>query len=168
MIKKGFIFTITLISLFSTITGCVKEERKRAVIGYPAPNFTLSDLDRKKVNLSDYKGKVILLDFWATWCPPCKESIPYLETLYQRYKDKGFVVIGISFDEDIETVKRFKERYNMTYPILMGEDWIKNDYGITGVPETFTIDRKGILKSHRVGFNESLVAIMDEEIKGLL
>lgn len=168
MIKlKGLIVGFILLCLFLTITGCERKERK-AIIGAPAPQFTLTNLNGQKVSLSDYSGKVILLDFWATWCPPCKESIPHLETLYRRYKDKGFVVIGISFDEDIETVKRFKDKYNMTYPILMGEEWIKNDYGITGVPEMFMLGRDSILKSHRLGFNESLAALMDQEIRGLL
>jgi peroxiredoxin len=162
-----FISGIALLSLFWAATGCVKEERK-ANLGTPAPDFALTDLDGEKVNLSDYKGRVVLIDFWATWCPPCRDSIPFLENLYLKYKDNGFVVIGISFDENIEMVKRFKERYNMTYPILMGEEWIKNDYGVTGVPETFIIGRDGILKSKHIGFHESLAVKMDEEVRGLL
>lgn len=168
---KKVIFGILLFSLFITVSGCAKKvekERERAVIGSSAPDFTFSDLNGQKMSLSDHKGKVILLDFWATWCPPCRDSIPHLETLYQKYKERGFVVIGVSFDESVDRVKNFRDAYNMSYPILMAEDWIKNDYGITGVPEMFVIDRNGILKSHRLGFNESLAAILDEEVRSLL
>lgn len=167
VIRRGITVGIILSSLFLIANGCVKKERK-ATIGNPAPEFTLTDLTGKKVRLSDYSEKVVLIDFWATWCPPCKESIPFLESLYQRYKERGFVVIGISLDEETEIVERFKKRFKITYPILMGEEKTKKDYRITGLPEMFILERNGNLRYHHLGFNKSLKDKIDKEIKGLL
>lgn len=164
---KGITIGIILFSLLLVIVNCKKKDQM-AVIGSHAPDFTLTDLEGKKVSLSDYRGKVIVIDFWATWCPPCKDSIPFLESLYQRYKERGIVVIGVSFDEDVELVKRFKERYPMTYPTLMGEGWIKNNYGLIGIPEMFIIGRDGVLRYHHLGFNESVPDEVEKEIKKLL
>jgi len=83
---KRTTIVLVLFFLFLIITNCERRERK-AIIGFQAPDFTLADLNGQKVSLSDYEGKVILIDFWATWCPPCKDSIPFLESLYQRYKE---------------------------------------------------------------------------------
>ncbi len=164
---KRATIVLLLSFLFLIITDCERRERI-AIIGSKAPDFTLTDLDGNKVGLSQYRGKVIVIDFWATWCPPCKDSIPFLESLYQRYKEKGLVVIGVSFDEDVELVKRFKERYIMTYPVLMGEDRIKNNYGLIAIPEMFIIGRDGVLRYHHLGFNESVPDEVEKQIKGLL
>lgn len=166
-VTKGIVSTFILFSLFLIFFSCEKRTEE-AIIGSPAPDFTLIDLDGNKVSLSDYRKKVVLIDFWATWCLPCKESIPFIEGLYRRYKDKGFMVIGVSFDEDIEIVRRFKNRFDMTYPVIMGEDRIKNIYGLIGLPEMFILDRDGILRYHHLGFNPSLTDKIEKEVKDLL
>jgi peroxiredoxin len=158
---------IILLSLFFFIANCKKREYQ-ANIGSRAPDFTLTDLDGKKVSLSDYKGTVIIIDFWATWCPPCKDSIPFLEGLHQRYREKGLVILGISFDGDTDTVRNFRKKITMTYPVLMGDDRLKNDYGLIGIPEMFILDRNGILKHHHLGFDDSLPAQIEKEVMELL
>lgn len=158
---------IILLSLFFFITNCKKREYQ-AIIGSQAPDFTLTDLDGNKVSLSNYKGTVIIIDFWATWCPPCKDSIPFLEDLHQRYREKGLVILGISFDGDTDTVRNFRKKITMTYPVLMGDDRLKNDYGLIGIPEMFILDRNGILKHHHLGFDDSLPAQIEKEVTELL
>jgi peroxiredoxin len=111
-------------------------------------NFTLKDMQGKSITLSDYKGKVILLDFWATWCPPCRKEIPGFIELYNTYKARGLVVIGVSMDDadDIGDVKRYADQIKMTYPILLGagrEDDLKPAFGELPLPTSFIISRNG-------------------------
>jgi peroxiredoxin len=174
MINPKAMTSFLLLFWFSlVVSGCthnVERQIEKAAVGSPAPDFALKNFNGQAMSLSDHKGKVVLLDFWEAWCEPCRNSIPYREALYQKYKDRGFVVIGISFDQSAADVQRFRATYKMSYPTLMGEEWIKDDYGVGGVPETFVIDRNGILKSHTVGFSRSLPDVLgeDEEIASLL
>jgi peroxiredoxin len=111
-------------------------------------NLKFKDIQGKSVTLSDYKGKVILLDFWATWCPPCRKEIPGFIELYNTYKSRGLVVIGVSMDDadDIADVKRYATQINMNYPVLLGagrEDDLKPSYGELPLPTSFIISRDG-------------------------
>ena len=108
-----------------------------------APVFELSDGDGKVVRLSDYAGKVVLLDFWATWCAPCKSSIPWMIELSEKYREAGFTVLGISMDEDgWTTVKPFVEKMKITYPILLGNKRVAYLYGdVDSLPLALFVDR---------------------------
>lgn len=108
-----------------------------------APEFELKDVDGKNVRLSDYAGKVVILDFWATWCGPCKGSIPWLIELSEKYRDAGLVIIGISMDEEgWPVVKPFMEKMHITYPILMGSKRTAYLYGdVDSLPLAFFVDR---------------------------
>jgi thiol-disulfide isomerase/thioredoxin len=110
-----------------------------------APDWQLSDVDGKPVKLSDFKGKVVILDFWATWCPPCRTEIPSFVAFQKKYEDKSFTVIGVSLDErGPSVVKSFMRSFGMNYPVVMGTPKIVLDYGgITAIPTTFVIDRQG-------------------------
>lgn len=106
-------------------------------------DFTLTDLNGKTWTLSSLKGKVVLLNFWATWCPPCRKEMPDLEALYRRFESQGFVIIGIS-DEDAGTVKPFIEQQRITYPILLDPGGKVNQlFQINGIPKTFVYARDG-------------------------
>jgi thiol-disulfide isomerase/thioredoxin len=115
-------------------------------------NFTLKDIDGNAVKLSSFKGKVILLDFWATWCGPCKLEIPWFNEFQQKYKDRGFVVVGISADDTVEQLKPFVAEYKMNYPVLIGSgrDDVQEALGpVWGLPTTLLISRDGkICKTH--------------------
>ncbi len=116
-----------------------------------APNFALKDADGKTVQLTDFKGKVVMLDFWATWCGPCKIMIPWFVELQRQYKDQGFSVIGVSMDEaGWQIVRPFVEEMKMNYPVLLGTDEVGAAFGgVEVLPTTFIIDRQGrIVDTH--------------------
>ena len=127
----------------------LKPEKERRV----APDFSLKDANGKTVHLSDYKGKVVLLDFWATWCGPCKLEIPWFMEFQRKNKDKGFEVIGISMDEDgWASVKPFISDMSINYRILVGSDTTVQLYGgVDALPTTFLIDREGKIAAVHVG-----------------
>ncbi len=133
-----------------------------------APSFTLQDLNGKQVSLSDFKGKVVILDFWATWCPPCVKEIPHFIALYEQYKDQGFAIVGISVDrEGISVVKSFARKYQVNYPILMTDGQVDKAYGgIPSIPTTFVIDSAGNIRQKYVGYRDK--AVFEADIKALL
>jgi thiol-disulfide isomerase/thioredoxin len=133
-----------------------------------APAWELTDVDGKTVKSSDFAGKVVILDFWATWCPPCKAEIPGFIDLQKKYGDKGVAVIGVSLDQEgPSTVKPFMNQLGINYPVVMGDDKIVQDFGgIEGVPTTFIIDRSGNEVSKHVGYGDE--EAFETEIKPLI
>lgn len=120
---------------------------------HQAPEFTLKDADGKTVHISDYKGKVVVLDFWATWCGPCKIEIPWFMEMERKHKDKGFEVVGVSMDDEgWEVVKPFLHDVGVNYRVLIGNDATAQLYGgIDSLPTTFLIDREGKIAAVHIG-----------------
>ena len=117
-----------------------------------APDFTLLDLDSNEVRLSEFRGKVVLINFWATWCPPCRAEMPDIESLYQEYKDKGLVIIGIDIGEPEATVRQFVQRggYSWTF-VLDSTGTVAANYNIRAIPTSFFIDREGVIQTVNIG-----------------
>ena len=136
--------------------------------GQPAPAWQLKDLEGKLVKSSDYRGKVVILDFWATWCPPCRAEIPSFVELQKQYGKDGLVVLGVSLDkEGPAAVKKFMTKTPMNYGIVMADDKIAEAYGgIEAIPTTFIIDRQGKIVAKHVGLTDK--AEFEKEIKPLL
>lgn len=134
----------------------------------PAPDFTLVGLDGKKYSLKDFKGKVLLLDFWATWCGPCRKEIPHLKDLHAQYKEKGLRIVGIALDQQGEkAVKPFVESNGIPFTSLLGSSEVVQAYGnIRAIPTTFLIDKKGNIQKVYRGYTEK--AVFEEDIKKLL
>jgi peroxiredoxin len=122
----------------------------------PAPDFSLTTLEGETLTLSDLKGQVVLLDFWATWCPPCREEIPGFIALQEKYGDRGLTVVGISVDDaGRETVAAFVEKNKMNYPIVMSDGKVEEAYGpIMGIPTTFLIEQRGRIVGKYVGYHD--------------
>jgi cytochrome c biogenesis protein CcmG/thiol:disulfide interchange protein DsbE len=135
------------------------------LLGKPAPNFSLEDLSGKKVSLADYKGKALLINFWATWCGPCKLETPWLVELRNQYQAKGFEIVGISAEDDEVTpadragwakdkaaIASFVKQEHVAYPVLIGGDSISNTYGgLEAMPTSFWVDRSGKVISAQMG-----------------
>ncbi len=138
-------------------------------VGKAAPlNYTVKDMNGADVHLASYKGKIILLNFWATWCPPCKVEIPDLIELQQQYKD-DVVVLGFSVDDTAEQLKPFADEYKMNYPVLvgLGHENIQEAYGpMWGIPVTIIIDREGKIAKKQSGIRTK--EQIEREIKALL
>lgn len=131
-----------------------------------APAFTLSDMSGKSVSLADFRGKVVVLDFWATWCPPCKKEIPDFVELQKQYGPQGVQVVGIALDQP-DKVRAFAEQNGINYPVLLGNDELTVKYGgIDGIPTTFVIDKKGKIVNRFEGFRPR--SVFEAEIKKLL
>ena len=153
---------LLLATLFVTgfLTGCNKQEQTKSKAEVKAdtdrkaaPEFSLKDADGRTVTLADYKGKVVLLNFWATWCGPCKIEIPWFVEFEQKYKDRGFAVLGVAMDEEgWEAVKPYIEQTKINYRIVVGNDSIATLYGgVESLPTTFVLDRAGKIASTHVG-----------------
>jgi peroxiredoxin len=133
-----------------------------------APAWKLKDVDGKPVELSQFKGKVVILDFWATWCPPCRTEIPGYIALQKKYADDGLVVIGVSVDTDGPgPVKKFMKDFGFNYMVVMADDSIQDAYGpIQGYPTTFIIDRDGHIRDKKLGrmpaaeFEKKVLAVL--------
>ena len=134
----------------------------------PAPDFSLKDATGQTVKLSDFRGKVVLLNFWATWCGPCKIEIPWFISFQQQFKDRDFAVMGISLDEDgWDSVKPYIAQAKINYRIMIGNDQIDKAYGgLESLPTTFVIDRGGKIASKHVGLVSK--STYESEIERLL
>ena len=108
-----------------------------------APDFELKTLEGKTVHLRDYRGKAVLLNFCATWCVPCKEEMPWLVVFQKQYGPKGLVILGIAMDESVEPMRKFAQRMELNYPVLIGNKWIADRYYVKGLPVSIFIDRNG-------------------------
>jgi peroxiredoxin len=131
-------------------------------VGQATPGFSLKDSNGQTVHLADYKGKVVLLDFWATWCGPCKMEIPWFIDFERQFKDQGFAVVGVSMDEDgWSAVKPYVQNMKMNYRVVLGDDNVSTAYGgLDSLPTTLLIDRQGKIASVHVG-----VAMGKEDFK---
>jgi len=158
MIKSYVILLALAISL--AICACNNKSDKPAAdssveVGSSAPDFTLKDITGKNTTLSSYKGKLVLLEFWATWCPPCKASIPDMVELHKKYQEKGFTVLGVSIDTDSDAaakVAQFSSSNGITYPVLIADEAMPLTYNVMSVPTSFLISRDGIVISSYIGY----------------
>jgi thiol-disulfide isomerase/thioredoxin len=117
-----------------------------------APDFSLEDLSGKRLSLKDLKGKVVFLNFWATWCVPCRQEMPFMEALYREFKDRGLEVVAVNFREDKKTAQKFFAELGLTFKALVDLDGgVSNEYGAWSLPLTYVIDRKGEFVGKTIG-----------------
>lgn len=165
-------------ALALAFAGCNRErestaERPAATAGTPAttggdhglpvaPDFDLLDLEGNHVHLSDFRGKVVVLDFWATWCPPCRMAMPHLQELSDEYADQGIVVVAVSVDQGgVKVVKPFIEQHGYTFTVVLADGKVHRAYGgVSSIPTTFFITPDGHIAGKFVGYRE-----LDEYVK---
>ncbi len=134
-----------------------------------APDFTLSDLNGRQVKLSDFQGKLVVLDFWATWCPPCEFEIPVLNALYDSHRDRDVVVLGVSVDTDgPEAIRAYAEKRQVRYQILLGSESLAREFGAPGFPSLIIVGPDGFIRSMHVGLVEQpeLLQVLAEASAG--
>lgn len=151
--KKSTLYMLPFVLLFLCHAESGRTENPSSE--YPmAPEFTLNDLKGNEISLSDYKGKIVFLNFWATWCPPCRTEIPGFLDVYKQYKSEGMEIIGISVDRTgSRSVINFAEAFNITYPVVMSTRKLERDYQPGRyIPTTFVIDKKGQIRHKHVGY----------------
>ena len=153
--SKSRIWVLVSLILFLFSYGCDKKVEALQT----APDFTLRSLNGDSISLKDYRGKIVLLDFWATWCAPCRQSIPELVELQKKYRDQGVAVIGVSMDDPQmfpdSYISAFKEKFKMNYPIIRADQKVAMDYfGTTSmvIPTLFVINREGKIADKIVGY----------------
>ena len=168
--------TITLVSIIILIVtfGIVwlqSAKYEPLTVGKEAPDFSLPNLEEKTVRLSDYRGKVVFLNFWATWCKPCREEMPSMDVLYKNFEREGLVVLAVSIDRVTtkKDIPPFISSMNLTFPVLV-DSWGQTDkrYKLMGVPETYIIDQQGILREKIIGPRDWTVLDNLQTITGLL
>jgi cytochrome c biogenesis protein CcmG, thiol:disulfide interchange protein DsbE len=145
---------VSAVALLIVLSGLLGMAARPPLVGSPAPEIVLKDLQGRDVKLSDLRGKVVLVNFWATWCKPCKEEMPSMEILWDNFKSEDFVLLAISMDRVTtkKDISPFLESMRLTFPILT-DSWGQTDkrYKLMGVPETYIIDQKGVLREKVIG-----------------
>jgi len=145
----------------------VRPDFAGAKVHRPAPDFTLPLIDGGQLQLSSYRGQVILLDFWATWCVPCREETPRFVELQQRYGGQGLQIIGVSMDDSPDPVHSFYQQFHVNYPVVMGTADVGAAYGgVLGLPIAFLIDREGRIYAKHMGATDA--AVFEKDITTLL
>jgi cytochrome c biogenesis protein CcmG, thiol:disulfide interchange protein DsbE len=141
--------------------------RARPPAQSPAPDFSREDLDHRKITLSDFRGKVVLLNFWATWCAPCLAEMPRFVEWQEKYGGRGLQIVGVSMDDAEAPVRAIYQKLNLNYPVVMGDEKIGGLFGgILGLPVTFLIDTDGKIRFQHEG--ETKLDVLEREIQELL
>ena len=147
------------------LSHCAKEEKGPSL----APEFSLKTLTGEEMSLANNKGKTLLIDFWATWCGPCRESIPHLVHLHKTYQGQGLAVVGLSMDKgDPKTVDHFAKSLDIPYPIAIAPEEIARAYGVNGLPTIILIDKEGKIREKIVGFNTTIAKKIESRVAELI
>lgn len=161
MLRNKVMFLVLFFILFA---GCTKTEQ---ISLQRAPDFVLQDLSGKTIKLADFRGKVVLIEFWATWCPPCRESIPGVIRLYNTYNSKGLEVLAVSVDNGgWEDVKNFTRELGMNYPVLKGTEDVAMKYMVRYIPAIFLVNKDGIIAKQYLGGGSE--ETLEKDIRSLL
>lgn len=160
--KKNIAIVVSIFLLFIT---CAKQKTQGNT---KAPDFTLKTLEGEDFHLYDYLGNVMIIDFWDTWCPPCRAEIPHFIELYSKYADEGFLMIGIAFGrEGKDKVKSFAQEQGINYPLVIADQKVVNSYGgITAIPTTFIVDKEGKIVEKVIGYRDK--EFFEQKIKNLI
>lgn len=165
MLRRSLRFLL----LLSVIVGLFASNASALGVGARAPDINLVDLSGKLVTLGDLKGKVVLVDFWASWCAPCREELPVLEALHKKYRAQGLVVVGVNADSDQANMQKFLRRTPLGFTVVHdGKREVAGRYAPPKMPSSYLIDRKGLVRHVQAGFKASDAADLENHVKALL
>jgi cytochrome c biogenesis protein CcmG, thiol:disulfide interchange protein DsbE len=165
--KRKVLLLLLMAALAAADNPVAKAETPAPITYRRAPNFSRIDLNHRQMNLAHYRGKVVLLNFWATWCAPCLTEMPRFVAWQQEYGGSGLQVVGISMDDEEQPVRVAYRKYRLNYPVVMGDEKIGEMYGgILGLPVTFLIDRRGKIRFKHQGAAD--IKTLESEIRSLL
>lgn len=165
---RTIILTVLLVAIFYTLyANLTKDTRKTAAVGEEAPDFVLKDLEGNEHRLSDYRGKGVFLNFWGTWCKPCKTEMPYMENQYQQYKNQGVEIIAVNAGETNLAIETFAKQYQLSFPIVVDDTGeVQKAYGIYPLPATFLISPDGKIVDYiEQSLTEDMIKNYMERIK---
>ena len=170
VMKRVFVFVVSLLVLGSLARVNAQEKETLVKVGDDVPEFVVEMFDGQKINIKDLKGKIVLINFWATWCPPCQEELKRVQKeILDRFKGKDFVFLAISREESKEQVKKFRERNGYTFPMgLDPERKIYSKFATATIPRNFIIDKKGKIVEIEVGYTKEAFAKIIEKLERLL
>jgi peroxiredoxin len=158
---SGLVLTVTLLAAAPPVFAIAQK-------GQPAPLFKVPTTTGQKIALANYKGSVVILDFFATWCAPCKESIPHLIGLSAKYAKQKVQFLGLSLDESSSELNSFIAAKKIPYPVAFADEDMQSDYGLRSIPTIYIIDKKGVVADKYMGFSDEMGRKMEETIKRLL
>ncbi len=155
--------TVLILGVSMFLVGGVQAEAEKA------PNFTLKSRDGKNIKLSELRGQVVLVNFWASWCGPCRQEMPILEKLYKKYKSLGFVILGVNVDDKPEQAESLLKLIDVSFPVVFDTDKkVSEKYKVTAMPSSFFIDRDGKMRSEHKGYLPEYEELYKHEIKKLI
>ena len=128
----------------------------------------LKNLDGNEMRLADHRSQVVLVDFWATWCGPCKAELPHIQRIYEQHRDKGLVVLAISTDQQRDAVRLFVDENAYTFPVLFADGKVQPDYKVREIPAVYLIDREGTIRFHHVGYAPGGEKELEQQVEKLL
>jgi len=166
MKRLYYFFVVTFVVVL--FLSCSRTEK--ATVG-SAPSFVLSTIKKDRLNLNDYRGKVVVLEFFASWCPPCQMAVPELKSLYEQYRGKGFVVLAIAMDDGptaLSAVKSFVNEYGIPYPVMIDDGKVSRQYQVISIPTSVIIDKVGNIRYTHIGLVPDLASTLSKEIQTLL
>lgn len=167
VIRASILALLAIAVIYTLYANFTKENKDLVREGDMAPDFVLKDLDGKEYRLSDYRGKGVFLNFWGTYCKPCKKEMPYIDNQYKKYKDQGVEVIAVNVGETDLSIRNFVEQYNLSFPIVVDKDGeVQETYNIYPLPATFLINKDGKIVDYITGeLNEEKIQQYMEKIK---
>jgi thiol-disulfide isomerase/thioredoxin len=170
MLSRILLASLCVLALTFFVTSARSEDDTAGFEGKAAPDFSLTTIDGKPVKLSDMKGKVVVLDFWATWCPPCRKSLPHLQKVSadKALADKGLVVWAVNAREAKEKVQKYLDDNKLTFTVPMDQGKTMTDYKVQGIPTTVIVGRDGNVKNVFIGFGEGSEKPIDDAITAAL
>ena len=166
MKRLYYFFVVTFVVVL--FLSCSRTEK---AVGGSAPPFVLSTIKSQILNLNDYRGKVVMLEFFASWCPPCNMVAPELKTIYEKYRGKGFVILAIAIDDGpnaLSAVNSFVNEFRLPFPVMIDNGSVSRQYQVISIPTSFIIDKEGKIRDKHVGVLPDLAGTLSEEIETLL